>query len=183
MKKASKLLTVLFLVLFTLSCEDEHVVLQEEEQLAGPMGQEVETNLGFDLFLLDPSDVSTVTEKIDPTAKNKLGGLMSKNGTAPISIDTKNILGVRDSVGNLTYSLRLYWHKGPENSIFNLVINKRRDGVKNPPFIMEYEMDRNGVEKKAVSIRSTVSLMAPAPRRRVETKTQSPWFPVASLMM
>ncbi|RIV52376.1 hypothetical protein D2V93_04310, partial [Flagellimonas taeanensis] len=70
-------------------------------------------------------------------------GWASKSEGGDIVLDGSRVLAVTDSVGNRTYSLRMYVPGTPHNVFYNVVGKQTHDGVQNEPFVLRYEVDED----------------------------------------
>src|SRR5690606_27885302 len=70
-------------------------------------------------------------------------GWASKSEGEDIVLDGSRVLAVTDSVGNRTYSLRMYVPGTPHNVFYNVVGKQTHDGVQNERFVLRYEVDED----------------------------------------
>lgn len=70
-------------------------------------------------------------------------GWASKNDGLDVVLDGSRVLAVTDSVGNTTYSLRMYVADTPHNVFYNVVAKQTHEGVQREPFVLRYEVDED----------------------------------------
>ncbi len=134
MKKMNKTIALVFTILLLVNCE--------VEQLGNI---QVDTNqVSFDskdqnkVYAYDENDIPDIISTIEKTSKRSITKLSGKSGEDNIIVDTDNIIGMVDSVGNTTYALKMYVKDAPSNTLYNLLVAQRADGSEQPPTVMEY---------------------------------------------
>lgn len=144
MKKIKKLITLTIIALISINCENEQLLENGTK----------EQSVDFKVYAFEPKQIPNITSSIEKASKRSWKSLGSKDEQQPFWVDTKNIVGVQDSLGNTTYSFKTRFEGANLNSIFNIVATKRSDGKEIKPFMMEYEFDDIFSEsRKKIAIR------------------------------
>jgi len=131
MKRLKELLPVMLLALLALNCQKEETDYPE-------LKQETEDNVLLEALTIDQlPDFSGSIEQ-----KSSKMGWASKNDGGDVILDGSRVLAVTDSVGNTTYSLRMYVTGTPHNVFYNVVGKRTHDGLQREPFVLRYEVDQ-----------------------------------------
>ncbi len=129
---------IFFLVIvfsfFIISCESEEVLqLEESTELldeAIPVGvARIDELPDLANIILETSNKS----KVNWTSKSDGEGII---------LDESRILSVTDSIGNVSYSIRMYVPDSPYNVFHNVIVKQRPDGGFNQPMVLRYEIDK-----------------------------------------
>ncbi|MBR9854343.1 MAG: hypothetical protein GYB37_07155, partial [Algicola sp.] len=133
MKRLKNLLFVLLLALLAWNCQKE-----ESNNYPEPI-QEEEDNVRLRALTIDelPDFSSSIAQQTSKV------GWASKNDGSDVVLDGSRVLAVTDSVGNTTYSLRMYVADTPHNVFYNVVAKQTYEGVQNEPFVLRYEVDED----------------------------------------
>lgn len=133
MKRLKNLLFVLLLALLAWNCQKE-----ESNNYPEPI-QEEEDNVRLRALTIDelPDFSSSIAQQTSKV------GWASKNDGSDVVLDGSRVLAVTDSVGNTTYSLRMYVADTPHNVFYNVVAKQTYEGVQNKPFVLRYEVDED----------------------------------------
>ncbi|WP_318311114.1 hypothetical protein [Flagellimonas crocea] len=132
MKLLKKLLPVMLLALLALNCQ------KEEADYLEPI-QETEGHVQLKALTIDelPDFSGSIAQQTSKV------GWASKNDGSDVVLDGSRVLAVTDSVGNTTYSLRMYVADTPHNVFYNVVAKQTYEGVQNEPFVLRYEVDQD----------------------------------------
>lgn len=137
MRKSLTILTLILLSLFTCCEMDEHhLELKSETQDSSIVIENVD-------FESIPNVINTIN---NVTSKSLM--IWSKNVSKEPSgyyIDDTKILLAQDSVGNLSYSIRLQSIDISPNTFYNLIVTERTDDEYIAPFVIEYKFDNGDV--------------------------------------
>ena len=127
--------SVIFLAFFMLfACEKQEILQLEETQT---------TELNIDLKSFEIDELPNLANEINNFTKNSKIDWISKNKGDNIVIDESKILVVEDSIGNTTFSVRMYVPDTPYNVFHNMVLKRTPDGKMNEPFILRYEVEED----------------------------------------
>lgn len=150
MKKIILLMALFVLLSFLQSCKREQITNNQDFDSTVS-----ESNENYSVHSYEEKDIPDVLQQITATSKQSLSTLTGKTGSGNFSIDTQNVIGMVDSLGNTTYALRMNVRSAPRNTLYNLIVGKRVDGTEMPPSVMEYVMDDDyfldrieGIKKK-----------------------------------
>ncbi|MDC6385307.1 hypothetical protein PP180_08000 [Muricauda sp. SK9] len=132
MKPLKNLLPVMLLALL-MACEKQEATYPEPNQ------ETDDRNVRLESLTIDelPQLVGAIEKR-----GSKMGWA-SKSEGGDIVLDGSRVLAVTDSVGNRTYSLRMYVPGTPHNVFYNVVGKQTHDGVQNEPFVLRYEVDED----------------------------------------
>ncbi|MEY8781675.1 hypothetical protein AB9K32_14685 [Allomuricauda sp. XS_ASV26] len=133
MKQLKNLLFTMLLALLAWNCQKE-----ESNNYPEPI-QEEEDNVRLRALTIDelPDFSSSIAQQTSKV------GWASKNDGSDVVLDGSRVLAVTDSVGNTTYSLRMYVADTPHNVFYNVVAKQTHEGVQNEPFVLRYEVDED----------------------------------------
>nr|WP_299171138.1 hypothetical protein [uncultured Allomuricauda sp.] len=127
-------LSLLFLAL--LSCETEPIQLE--------IVQEEQSNV-----LVEEVDFNSVPELSaalnDISGKSKLARSYSEKGDSKFWMDEQNVLRLKDSVNNESYTVKIYSDDPSLTTFYNLVVTKRMDGNPIVPFVVEYNFENGDI--------------------------------------
>ncbi|MBW8245290.1 hypothetical protein K1F50_21010, partial [Muricauda oceani] len=132
MKLLKKLLPVMLLALLAWNCEKEETNYLEPIQVT-------EDSVQLKALTIDelPDFSSSIAQQTSKV------GWASKSDGSDVVLDGSRVLAVTDSVGNTTYSLRMYVADTPHNVFYNVVAKQTHEGVHNEPFVLRYEVDED----------------------------------------
>lgn len=140
MRKLSKVFTFIFLVAFSLSCDNEGIDFIEA--VTSPVIEEAKTNLPFDLTTVSLDDIPFVADEINNSIeKDELGWSEFERGKNRFWLKEKDIVKVENEDGAVSYSIRIKTDIVEPTSLYNLIVARREDGKKIKPFVMEYEFE------------------------------------------
>ncbi len=88
-------------------------------------------------------EVVSFTDDLNARTKKTEIQWASKGSRGDIMLDDQRILAVTDSVGNKTYSVRMYVPDSPYNVFYNLVAKVGEDGSAHEPMVLRYEVDKD----------------------------------------
>lgn len=146
MKKFPPFLLLVFIFLFSLSCDHaEDSFINEAEKTS-------EQNSSHPVTFLNAADVPNVMDRISLTSKRSKSQLSGREGSFGYVLDMEHIVGVTDSVGNKTYAFRMYLENGNENAFYNLLVTERANGEEMPIAVLEYNMEPQYFEDRANGI-------------------------------
>ncbi|WP_282159583.1 hypothetical protein [Ulvibacterium marinum] len=146
MKKFPPFLLLVFIFLFSLSCDHaEDPFINEAEKTS-------EQNSSHPVTFLNAADVPNVMDRISLTSKRSKSQLSGREGSFGYVLDMEHIVGVTDSVGNKTYAFRMYLENGNENAFYNLLVTERANGEEMPIAVLEYNMEPQYFEDRANGI-------------------------------
>ncbi len=105
------------------------------------------TTVGFKVYSFDNKDIPQIASKIEQLSSQKVFTKNSDNNPKAYWVDDVNIFGAIDSVGNKSFSYRLYFNNMPKNTFYNIIVSER---VSNEiaPFVIAFEIENN--EKKSI---------------------------------
>ncbi len=125
----------IFLVLFGfgISCENENITVQTEQQES--------------IFIHNYVQLNEISE-INDFLSAKIGKNISSkdNGLNGAIFDTENILQVIDTLNNTNYSFGFTFPDTNENILYNLVVGVDAEGAKSEPFVIKYIADFEHLE-------------------------------------
>ncbi|MCK0161314.1 hypothetical protein [Allomuricauda sp. F6463D] len=132
MKQLRNLLPAMLLALLAWNC-------QKEETNYPELNQETEDNVLLKALTIEqlPDFSGSIKQQ-----SSKMGWA-SKNNDEDVVLDGSRVLAVTDSVGNTTYSLRMYVTGTPHNVFYNVVGKRTHEGVQREPFVLRYEVDED----------------------------------------
>ncbi|WP_424002513.1 hypothetical protein [Maribacter sp. IgM3_T14_3] len=129
MRSLKKIFVLAVLALFAMNCEKgDSAQINEETQV-----------LNFSASAFSSSEIPDIVSSFKKRVDNRRNSINSKEEQQTFWVDEESAIGVRDSIGNMTYTFRMYVENGQENSVYNLVVNRRTDGNHSPDFVMKYE--------------------------------------------
>jgi len=129
-KRFTKLIKVLALFMF-FACEKQEILQPEETQT---------TKLNFNLGSFEIDELPNLANEINDLTKSSKIGFASKSTGDDIVLDESRVLAVTDSVGNTTFSIRMYVPDTPYNVFHNVVLKQTPDGKMNEPFVLRYKV-------------------------------------------
>lgn len=129
MKTLKKIIALAFVALFAANCNKDQVVPQDT----------VATLPNFKAFELTSKEIPNITASFQKTVKANQNAKEDRYEQQLFWIDEESSIAVQDSIGNMTYSFRMYVQNSNPNSVYNLVVNRRVDGDNSPDFVMRYE--------------------------------------------
>lgn len=129
MKSLKKIFVLAVLALFVVNCEKSEPAQINEETQA----------LNFSASAFSSSEIPDIVSSFKKRIDNRKNSINAKEEEQTFWVDEESAIGVRDSLGNMTYTFRMYVENGEENSVYNLVVNRRTDGNHSPDFVMKYE--------------------------------------------
>ncbi len=127
-----KLATFLVLFIF-LGCHQDDVLFLEEPS------QTEDSKVQLEAFTATETPIFT-NKLLNLTIKSKISWSSKSNGSSMV-LDETRILVVTDSVGNKTFSARLYVPDTPYNVFYNVIAKLQPNGIMNDPIVMRYEID------------------------------------------
>lgn len=139
MKKfITPLLTCLFTVLFLISCTKEEPLqldtIQETEQSEVIVEQ------------VDFNSIPELSQALnDVSGKSRLARSYAEKGDSKFWIDEEDVLKLKDSVNNESYSIIIHTNEPTPTSFYNLIVTKRTDGNPIIPFVVEYKFENGDV--------------------------------------
>lgn len=139
MKKfITPLLAFLFTVLFLISCTKEEPLqmdtVQETEQSEVIVEQ------------LDFNSIPELSQALnDVSGKSRLARSYTEKGDSKFWIDEEDVLKLKDSVNNESYSIIIHTNEPTPTSFYNLIVTKRTDGNPIIPFVVEYKFENGNV--------------------------------------
>ncbi|WP_420320982.1 hypothetical protein [Flagellimonas sp.] len=132
-----QIFTFLFLLCLTLlSCETE------------PMEQEIvqEEQPKVVVEAVDFNSIPELSEALNGVSgKSKLARSFMDKGDAKFWIEEQDVLKLRDSVSNESYTVRIYSDDPSPKTFYNLVVTKRVDGNPIVPFVVKYKFENGDV--------------------------------------
>ncbi len=105
-----------------------------------------EKNVNFEVFALKSDEIPQITTLVEKASKSARTSFTSKDKEENFWIDTENIVGVTDSVGNHTYAYRLYLQGTSPTINYNLLVTERTNGEELPIVVMEYEIPASYID-------------------------------------
>ncbi len=132
MEQLKNLLPVMLLALL-MACEKQEATYPEPNQ------ETDDGNVKLESLTID--ELPQLVGAIEKRASKM--GWASKSEGGDIVLDGSRVFAVTDSMGNRTYSLRLYVPGTPHNVFYNVVGKQTHDGVQNEPFVLRYEVDED----------------------------------------
>ncbi len=140
MKNQLKNYLKIFVLLFGVSillwnCEKEENII------------ETQTTTSFKAYRFNNDDIPQIASKIEQLSTQEVFTKSSDNNSKAYWVDDVNIFGAIDSVGNKSFSYRLYFNNMPKNVFYNIIITER---VSNEisPFVIAFEIEND--EKKSI---------------------------------
>ena len=127
------LLKVLFLLIFVLGCNEEEFVELEPTVIDSDMPLS-----GF-----TANELPSLTKILGSTTNKNSVQWSSKKGNNTTVLNEDKILMVMDSIGNKTYSVRMFVPYTPYNVFYNVIAKETSEGVFNEPIILRYEIDKD----------------------------------------
>tara|TARA_R110000744_G_scaffold379463_2_gene497697 strand:+ start:16 stop:1221 length:1206 start_codon:yes stop_codon:yes gene_type:complete len=129
MKSLSRIFVLAVLALFALNCEKvETDLLKIETQTRN-----------FSASSFKSSEIPEIVSSFKKRIESRRNLIYAKEEKQTFWVDEESAIGVRDSIGNMTYTFRMYVYKEQENSLYNLVVNRRVDGNHSPDFVLKYK--------------------------------------------
>ncbi len=134
--KNTNYLTILFVCLFVLqSCETEQLIFDDEAQTVVSAVPDYEVEFFTSEQLTELSGILS-----HRTRKSNINWSSKSDGEGAV-LDESRIITVKDSIGNTTYSLRLYVPNSAYNVFHNVLVKKQADGTYREPIVLRYEVD------------------------------------------
>ena len=149
MKKFVRLLAFFYLCLFTISCENEPLPLAEPDQSISET--RTETN-NFAVENVNFNDLPDIVTDIEANSgKAPLAWTADKSGKTRFWLDKKSIIKTTDSVGNITYAIKIMEKKPKAKVMWNLIATERADGEYIAPFVLKYRFKNSNRYEYALS--------------------------------
>ncbi|WP_411031667.1 hypothetical protein [Spongiimicrobium sp. 3-5] len=130
-----------FLFLLFLSCETESLQLDKVQET------------GRSNVLVEQVDFSAVPELSqvlsDASGKSNIARSYSKKGDSKFWLDEQDVLKLRDSVNNESYTIVIHTDEPSPTTFYNLVVTKRADGNPIVPFVVEYNFNNGNISSFA----------------------------------
>ncbi len=86
-------------------------------------------------------ELPKLADKIQVTTSKSGLNWTSKTDGESITLDESRVLSVKDSIGNITYSIRMFVPDAPYNIFYNVIAKQTANGEIKNPFIIKYEVD------------------------------------------
>lgn len=93
MKKIKKLIALTIIALVSFNCENEQLLENGTE----------EQSVDFKVYAFEPEQIPNITSSIEKASKRTWKSLGSKDEQQHFWVDTENIVGVQNSLGNTTF--------------------------------------------------------------------------------
>jgi len=123
------------LIFLLLSCEEQEILqLEEETQTTNP-------DIYLESFTI--GDLPDLANTIYNSTKKSRINWTSKSDGQGIVLDESRILAVTDSVGNITYSVRMLVPETPYNVFYNMVSKRTAEGEQNEPMVLRYKVNED----------------------------------------
>jgi len=137
-KLITRLFTTLFAIVFFISCAKEEPlqldIVQEAEQ-SNVLVEQVDFN-----------SIPELSEALnDSSGKSLMARSYSEKDDSKFWIDEEDVLKLKDSVNNESYSVIIHTDEPTPTSFYNLVVTKRTDGNPIIPFVVEYKFENGNV--------------------------------------
>lgn len=144
--------------LLLLNCEKEENII------------EIQTTTNFKAYRFDNDDIPQIASKIEQLSRQEVFTKSSGSDSNAYWVDDVNIFGTIDSVGNKSFSYRLYFNNMPKNVFYNIIITER---VSNEivPFVIAFEIENN--EKKSIRYYELEYFLDALTKRDEKNKTGS----------
>lgn len=139
MKKfITRLLACLFTVLFLISCTKEEPLQMDTVQETQQSGVIVEQ--------VDFNSIPELSQALnDVSGKSRLARSYAEKGDSKFWIDEEDVLKLKDSVNNESYSIIIHTDEPTPTSFYNLVVTKRTNGNPIIPFVVEYKFENGDI--------------------------------------
>jgi hypothetical protein len=131
MKNLKQFIVLVVLSLLAINCNKEEPALEKLEAKVP----------NFSAAAYSSEEISEITSSINKRIETIWNSIEAKETDQTFWVNEESAIGVRDSIGNMTYSFRMYVQNSSANSVYNLVVQRRVDGNNSADFVMKYKFE------------------------------------------